>query len=101
MTQSSTAPIRLGFIVTSGEAIRRLSEKDIGLALKRHAAGDWGECDEDARAKNNRALQEGNDLYSLYRSETGEHFCILTLEGRETTSIRMLDEYQDFVAELH
>jgi hypothetical protein len=101
MNKATKQTIDLGYIVTSGKALARLSERDIGQALARHAAGDWGECDEEACQRNERALAVGDDLFSLYRSETGEMFCVLTVEGRSSTGIRMLDEYHSLIAELH
>jgi hypothetical protein len=101
MNEAKKQTIDMGYIVTSGKALRRLSEKDIGLALARHAKGDWGDCDAEAWKRNNDALASGGELFSLYRSHAGEPFCVLTVDGGLSTGIRMLDEYHSLIAELH
>lgn len=61
--------------------------------LARHSAGDWGNmCEEDIR-ENERALAEGNRLFSAYSSEGHPKIWIITEADRSSTCILFPDEY--------
>lgn len=65
---------------------------DIGVALMRHASGDWGEvCDEDKQA-NEQALINGDRLLSAY-DVMGKRIWIITEYDRSLTTILFPDEY--------
>ncbi|MEM7387300.1 MAG: type I restriction endonuclease subunit M [Verrucomicrobiota bacterium] len=62
-------------------------------ALARHERGDWGEvCTED-RAENEEALRRGGRLLSVYRTEEGTRFYIITEADRSSTTVLLPDEY--------
>lgn len=61
--------------------------------LKRHTAGDWGNlCKEDQEA-NDRALIEGDRLFSAYESEGLPKLWIITEADRSVTTILFPSEY--------
>lgn len=63
------------------------------VALPRHYAGDWGEvCPED-RAANERALIENTRLVSVYRTQAGVKFWIMTEWDRSLTTILLPEDY--------
>jgi hypothetical protein len=89
-----TAPeFYLGRVVATSGAIQCLSYDDILSALDRHAAGEWGDLDEEDRATNNRALKHGGQLFSRYHTAAGVKFYIITEADRELTTILLPEEY--------
>ena len=83
----------LGGIFIAPRAREILDIDDVVEFLRRHAQGDWGECDPfDARA-NEVALQQGTRLLSVYRSKQGEKIWLLTEADRSATTILLPSEY--------
>jgi len=91
----------LGAIVVSPEALRALQRfgTDPGTLVHRHASGDWGDIDTEARLANERALRSGGWLVSMYVlcSPIGAHprrqtLCIVTEAGGKFTTLQLLDE---------
>lgn len=84
-----------GQIVATPGALEALS--DAGQTplefLHRHLTGDWGEvCAEDA-ASNEEALQHGNRLLSVYRTQRHVKFWIITEADRSVTTLLLPSEY--------
>ena len=93
---ASTIPVarfRLGRIVSSPNALLKLTGDDILLAIQRHQAGDWGDLDEHDRAANERALAEGTRLLSVYRSAAGTTFWLITEADRSVTTVLLPEDY--------
>ena len=83
----------LGQTVITPNALGRLRPDEVLGAIKRHAAGDWGEvCPED-RAENELSLREGFRLLSVYHSAAGEKFWIITEADRSATTVLMPEDY--------
>ena len=82
----------LGEVVITANAAQQLDEIAVHEALRRHAAGDWGEiCPEDA-CENDLSLKEGFRLLSAYG--TGERrFWVITEADRSATTILMPEDY--------
>jgi len=87
------ALFRLGQIVATPNALSKLTQADVLRGLQRHQAGDWGDVDDPDREANNRALTEGNRLFSVYHSATGLKFWIITEADRSTTTVLMPEDY--------
>jgi hypothetical protein len=87
------AKFRLGKIVSTPNALDRLTQEDILLAIGRHQAGDWGDVDEHDRAANERALVEGTRLWSVYHTGNGVKFWLITEADRSATSVLMPEDY--------
>ena len=66
--------------------------------LDRHANGDWGDvCASDARL-NDRALQDGSRVLSVYQTKAGERVWVITEASDESghraaTTILLPEEY--------
>jgi hypothetical protein len=92
MTKTSPPKFPLGSVVITANAARLLGTVAVYDALRRHAAGDWGDiCPEDA-LENEHSLKEGFRLHSEYG--TGERrFWIITEADRSVTTILMPDDY--------
>ena len=87
------AVVRLGRIVATPNALSQIDNQDILAALQRHQAGDWGDvCNEDRQA-NDRAVQEGTRLFSVYHSGKKIKFWVITEADRSVTTVLMPEDY--------
>jgi hypothetical protein len=85
--------LSLGQTVITRGAREVLTNQDVLVSLGRHAKGDWGDvCDEDWRSNEN-ALRVGARILSVYRSECGVKFWIITEADRSATTILLPEEY--------
>ena len=82
----------LGQVVATRGAFETLNVADIGTALRRHMAGDWGDvCAEDRQA-NDFALTSGGRLLSAFHAGAVK-FWIITEADRSATTVCVPDEY--------
>lgn len=84
---------KCGQVVATSNASVRLTGKDIITSLMRHAMGDWGEVSEPDRLQNEEDLKTGERLMSVYTSEGGAKFWIITEADRSVTTILMPEDY--------
>jgi len=89
----SHAKFRLGRIVSTPNALARLTQSDILIGIQRHQAGDWGDVKEPDRQANDRALIEGTRLLSVYHSAKGIKFWIITEADRRVTTVLLPEDY--------
>ena len=62
-------------------------------ALIRHAHGDWGEvCDEDKK-RNDESVKDGTQILSVYTSQNGIKFWVITEGDRSVTTILLPEDY--------
>jgi hypothetical protein len=92
MTNTARPRFPLGEIVITANAAQHLDTIAAYDALRRHAAGDWGDiCPEDA-CENDYGLKHGFRLLSAYG--TGQRrFWIITEADRSATTILMPEDY--------
>jgi hypothetical protein len=83
----------LGRTVTTQEARAELTADDISLALRRHAAGDWGDLEAEDFARNERALLTEGRLVSVYLSAAGVRFYVITEWDRSVTTVLLPHEF--------
>jgi hypothetical protein len=88
-----TAKFRLGHIVSTPNALSRLTHQDILMGIQRHQAGDWGDVDEHDRQANDRALVEGTRILSVYQATNGIKFWIITDAGHLVTTVLLPEDY--------
>jgi hypothetical protein len=93
MTPSEPISVPLGSIVATPAVLETLTRADIVTALRRHAAGDWGDVTPDDRNANDAALRSGDRLLSVYSSATGTKFWVLTEADRSSTTVLLPDDY--------
>ncbi len=86
------AKFRLGKIVSTPNALDRLTEGDILRAIGRHQAGDWGDVGDNDRARNERALVEGARLWSVYHAGSGVKFWLITEADRRVTTVLLPED---------
>lgn len=85
--------VPLGNTCITRNAASSLSPIDIHVALSRHAKGDWGIVDDHDREANERALETGDRLVSVFRSEAGERFYVITEWDRSATTVLLPADY--------
>ena len=90
---SAMRALSLGQIVATANAISELPNAEMLQALARHCAGDWGDVCEDDRQANEYALANGERILSVYYTETGIKFWIITEWDRSITTILLPDDY--------
>jgi hypothetical protein len=62
-------------------------------AMRRHAAGDWGDLGAEDKRSNDAALKTGGRLLSAYHATDGTKFWIITEADRSVTTALLPDEY--------
>jgi hypothetical protein len=87
------AKFRLGKIVSTPNALDRLTQEDILLGIQRHQAGDWGDVDEHDRTKNELSLKQGFRLWSVYHAANGVKFWLITEANRRVTTVLLPEDY--------
>jgi len=82
-----------------GDRILDLEAPDDDLLdlLKRHVSGDWGEVSQEEKDRNDKAVEDGSRIMSVYTLTTGKKILILTEAAnesghREVTRILASDE---------
>jgi hypothetical protein len=70
-----------------------LTHEEIMSALRRHLAGDWGDVDEHDRQENELSLEKGFRLLSVYHTDAGIPFWIITEADRSHTTVILPNEY--------
>ena len=93
MVPPNLPPVPLGQTVATPAALAAVSRPDILAALRRHAAGDWGEVDAEDRAANDDALTTGGRLLSVFRSASGTPFWVVTEADRSVTTVLLPEDY--------
>jgi hypothetical protein len=88
--QQVATPAALAAIHQAGQSAREI--------LARHAAGDWGDLDQEDRRRNDEALIDGSRLFSAYTLGTGKRVWVITEatgdDGRRAaTTILTPEEY--------
>ncbi|TAK97432.1 MAG: hypothetical protein EPO07_13250 [Verrucomicrobia bacterium] len=87
------AKFRCGKIVTTPNALERLTREDILRGIGQHQAGDWGDVNEHDQQANERALTEGTRLWSVYQAANGTMFWIITEADRSATTVLLPEDY--------
>ncbi len=91
---ASKAPrFSLGRIVATRGALGALAPDEILSSLLRHAKGDWGDVCRSDHLANERALDEGTRLVSVYHSAQKAKFYIITEWDRSLTTVLLASEY--------
>ena len=84
---------KLGRLVGTPGAIRAVSLLEAGDAIARHVSGDWGELCEEDWAENEFGLANSGRLFSVYYTEDGTKFWVITESDRSVTTVLLPEEY--------
>lgn len=90
---SPVPKFKLGAVIATPGVMAKLTTDDIENALRRHHCGDWGDLGEEDRQENERALRDGHRLFSVYRTEAGVRFYVITEYDRLLTTVLLPEEY--------
>lgn len=63
------------------------------VALTLHSVGEWGDLDDEDKAANHQAIENGSRILSKYHANTGAAVYIITNADRKTTTILLPSEY--------
>jgi hypothetical protein len=85
--------VSLGQIVATPNALKHLTNEDVRTAIMRHQSGDWGDLDEHDRQENERSLQNGHRLLSVYHAQNGTKFWVITEADRSCTTVLLPEDY--------
>ena len=66
---------------------------DSSTYLARHQSGNWGDIDAHDRKENQRSLEQGFRLMSVYSLSTGVKIWVITEADRSVTTILLPEEY--------
>jgi hypothetical protein len=92
MTKTVQSKFPLGQVVITANAVQHLDGIAVREALRRHAAGDWGDIGPEDACENELSLTERFRLLSAY--STGERrFWIITEADRSVTTVLMPEDY--------
>jgi hypothetical protein len=82
----------LGRTLATPGVLRAVPDDDIQRALFAHHRGQWGDlCAEDEEA-NERAIEDGDRILSVYTAN-GVRFWIITEADRSATTVLLPEEY--------
>jgi len=93
MISSTDSKFAVGQLLMTPNAMDRLNNSDIQSALRRHAAGDWGDCCSEDRQANEEALIHGGRLFSVYHNDEELKFWIITEADRSATTVLLPEDY--------
>ena len=93
LAQDSAPKFELGQTVATPAALEAIPRAEMLTALGRHSQGDWGDLDKHDRQENELALAQGLRLLSVYYTEDGTKFWIITEADRSVTTVLLPEDY--------
>jgi hypothetical protein len=85
-------PLDLGHVTASPAALTVLGLDSLRALLIRHAAGDWGDADEEIAAENLQALVTGRGVVTSYYTHHRHRIVIVTEVQNRQTSLLLAEE---------
>lgn len=70
-----------------------LPQMEVDIAINRHLKGDWGDVCQSDWQLNEDALKQGDRLLSVYHTQDGEKFWIITESDRSATTVLLPSDY--------
>ena len=83
----------LGRVVATPAALLVVPMPEFIAAMQRHRCGDWGDVDEHDRLENELALKKWLRLLSVYHTQAGVKFYIITEADRSVTTLLLPEDY--------
>ena len=88
-----SVPFALGRVVATPNVLDAVSQDEIFDAIQRHQSCDWGDVSCQDKWSNDRAVKSGERLLSVYYSEDGTKFWIITEADRSATTVLLPEDY--------
>jgi len=76
-----------GRLMITRNAKNALPRREVDAAINRHLSVDWGDVCQSDWQRNEQALRDGDRLLSVYQTQAGEKFWIITESDRSTTTV--------------
>lgn len=76
-----------GRLMITRNAKNALPRREVDAAINRHLSGDWGDVCQSDWQRNEQALRDGDRLLSVYQTQAGEKFWIITESDCSTTTV--------------
>lgn len=76
-----------GRLMITRNAKNALPRREVDAAINRRLSGDWGDVCQSDWQRNEQALRDGDRLLSVYQTQAGEKFWIITESDRSTTTV--------------
>ena len=76
-----------GRLMITRNAKNALPRREVDAAINRHLSGDWGDVCQSDWQRNEQTLRDGDRLLSVYQTQAGEKFWIITESDRSTTTV--------------
>ncbi len=92
-TATKMVCVPLGRTLATPGVLEMTTQTERNIAFTRHAHGDWGDVAGEDWRSNDRALQTGERLLSVYHTLDGIKFWIITEADRSATTILLPEEY--------
>ena len=92
-TASKAIRVPLGQTLATPGVLRATTQTERNVAFGRHSRGDWGDVVGEDWQANDRALQIGGRLLSVYHTLSGTKFWIITEADRSATTVLLPSEY--------
>ena len=90
MRRAATKPAAdflLGRVGATPGVLDAVSMEELRSLLRRHAAGDWGDCGAEDAERNDLALANGARLLSVYETPGGKVWLITEADRSATTAL--------------
>lgn len=82
-----------GQLMITRNAKEVLPRAEVDLAINRHLHGHWGDVCKEDWALNDDALKNGGRLLSVYHTNDGVKFWIITESDRSATTVLLPSDY--------
>lgn len=82
-----------GRLLAMPGAMNAIGRETLLAAYCRHLHCDWGDVSESDWKRNDEALLSGERLFSMYRTEDGLNFWIITEADRSCTTMLLPEDY--------
>lgn len=90
---NNATQLSLGQTVITPAAANLLTPLQIVSALGRHSRLDWGDVGKEDWSANDKALELGGRLLSVYHTEHGRTFWVITEWDRSVTTVLLPEDY--------
>jgi predicted transcriptional regulator with HTH domain len=89
----SAATFQIGRLLATPGVLEKVPHEEMLIALSRHVHADWGDVDAEDKKENDVSLNEELRLVSVYHTQTGVKFYIITEADRSVTTVLLPKEF--------
>jgi hypothetical protein len=88
-----TPKFELGEVFATANAVATFANDVLLACLNRHAAGDWGDLDDEDKEANESALRNGSRILSCYSIPEKGKLWAITEHDRSSTTLLLPSDY--------